>query len=396
MPSRLLDGEFLHWITLHTGSISCKIYLHPNSLIRRFQLDANQSYEDFDRLVREAFGVLNTENKYTWQYQDDENDWVSFSTEREWRDAIFFHQQSGAKLFRLKLSLKSEPLCFRRPAHEVRHWSVFCDGCNQSPIIGERFKCAVCPDFDLCSNCHNSEDLLKKHGEHAFTKIERPMMMHGGRCGQRGWGRFRHWGISCDGCNMKNFLGERYKCNECANFDFCGTCYNSEKLAQHGNHKFTKIEKPTRSHRDYHFKRNRDAIGDHVFHKPIHHLVLDNNTSQDQIKNVEDAVCKVVGSDIDVVIPHEEPKSQAAEEPKAVETKTEENIIAQELHEPSAPILEEPKVEEKMVERYPAHMQTLQDMGFTNIQLNRHLLNNYSGDITRVIGSLLQLTGYRN
>lgn len=46
---------------------------------------------------------------------------------------------------------------------------VRCDGCNASPIRGLRYKCAVCPDFDLCSNCESK-------GIHA---VDHPMLkMH--------------------------------------------------------------------------------------------------------------------------------------------------------------------------------------------------------------------------
>jgi len=30
------------------------------------------------------------------------------------------------------------------------HSSVTCDECGTNPITGVRYKCVVCPDFDLC------------------------------------------------------------------------------------------------------------------------------------------------------------------------------------------------------------------------------------------------------
>ena len=36
---------------------------------------------------------------------------------------------------------------------KIVHRMVSCDGCGMCPIIGERFKCTVCPNFDYCSNC---------------------------------------------------------------------------------------------------------------------------------------------------------------------------------------------------------------------------------------------------
>lgn len=54
------------------------------------------------------------------------------------------------------------------------HPHVLCDGCGQTPLRGLRWKCAVCPDFDLCSACEAKgahpahHPMLKLHpGAHA-------------------------------------------------------------------------------------------------------------------------------------------------------------------------------------------------------------------------------------
>jgi len=33
---------------------------------------------------------------------------------------------------------------------------VTCDGCQIKPIVGWRYKCSVCEDFDYCETCESS------------------------------------------------------------------------------------------------------------------------------------------------------------------------------------------------------------------------------------------------
>jgi len=48
------------------------------------------------------------------------------------------------------------------------HPSVICDGCQVSPITGIRYKCSVCPDFDLCERCE-----AEKPHSHPLLKIRK-------------------------------------------------------------------------------------------------------------------------------------------------------------------------------------------------------------------------------
>ena len=53
------------------------------------------------------------------------------------------------------------------------HFGVKCDQCGVNPIVGCRYKCAVCPNFDYCEECE--QKFAIKHN-HAFFKITDPSM----------------------------------------------------------------------------------------------------------------------------------------------------------------------------------------------------------------------------
>ena len=54
---------------------------------------------------------------------------------------------------------------------ENEHSKVICDGCGMKPIVGVRYKCTVCENFDYCENC---EKTLGEAHQHPFLKIRKP------------------------------------------------------------------------------------------------------------------------------------------------------------------------------------------------------------------------------
>lgn len=46
---------------------------------------------------------------------------------------------------------------------------VACDNCNVYPLIGVRYKCSVCKNFDFCQNCEETVS-----HPHAFIKLTSP------------------------------------------------------------------------------------------------------------------------------------------------------------------------------------------------------------------------------
>nr|XP_037280887.1 ZZ-type zinc finger-containing protein P35G2.11c-like [Rhipicephalus microplus] len=53
----------------------------------------------------------------------------------------------------------------------ARHTGVNCDACGEQGILGTRWKCQLCRNYDLCTVCYNGG---RHEQEHAFLRILRP------------------------------------------------------------------------------------------------------------------------------------------------------------------------------------------------------------------------------
>ena len=52
-----------------------------------------------------------------------------------------------------------------------KHIGVICDGCQRTPIVGIRYKCLQCSNYDLCEECADRQLI---HSEHVLAKIRTP------------------------------------------------------------------------------------------------------------------------------------------------------------------------------------------------------------------------------
>ena len=55
---------------------------------------------------------------------------------------------------------------------QVIHPGFKCQNCLKEPIIGIRYKCTVCPNYDLCSECEEKNSITNAH-PHNFLKIRK-------------------------------------------------------------------------------------------------------------------------------------------------------------------------------------------------------------------------------
>jgi next-to-BRCA1 protein 1 len=96
----------------------------------------------------------------------------SFITSPQFRQ-VFAHINHGAHVVERNVNSAFQAAAAAvSPAERPVHLNITCDGCNASPIVGVRYKCANCPNFDLCEACEARGD--KHDATHVFLKINRP------------------------------------------------------------------------------------------------------------------------------------------------------------------------------------------------------------------------------
>jgi Zinc finger, ZZ type len=65
----------------------------------------------------------------------------------------------------------------------VVHTNVSCDGCHMNPIMGDRYQCTICHNYDLCTKCEEGGKLTLTHqANHPMTKhkIVHSSIVHAG------------------------------------------------------------------------------------------------------------------------------------------------------------------------------------------------------------------------
>ena len=158
------------------------------------------------------------------------------------------------------------------------HYNVKCDGCKMYPIKGNRYKCKNCKNFDFCENCYEKN---KQNHKHEFVKLEKsvygaPRFLPNNSQNEiyqkkieKNKNKEIHYNITCDGCKMKPIIGNRYKCTDCTNFDFCENCYQKNK--ENHKHKFKKFEKSVFSGpRNCHQNLNENCLKNKQKKKVVH------------------------------------------------------------------------------------------------------------------------------
>ncbi|KAF7249393.1 Sequestosome-1 [Varanus komodoensis] len=149
--------------------------------IRRFALDLPARYQPIRDKIADLFqGLLRNgaaaTGAFQMYYKDEDGDMVAFSSDEELKLALPCAKDGVFRVFvKEKKELKRDHLhrqsCSQERPPNVVHPNVICDGCD-GPVVGARFKCTVCSDYDLCSACEGKGT----HKEHNMIMFPSPLV----------------------------------------------------------------------------------------------------------------------------------------------------------------------------------------------------------------------------
>jgi len=397
-------------------SLTIKVALADEN--RRITVNKSISFEDLSILLNKLFNGVNIAKI---EYLDDEKEWIRISTDLELEEA---KKITSGDILRLRLNSNvtanktnttptdstTNPInnlpqilpdlfsIFRNfipnidvevvdsnyrnrrsggcPFMNKTHYGVTCDGCNQNPIVGIRYKCDKCNNFDFCEKCYQQGNHDKSH---TFKVIQYPAR----RC-RRNPCHFQpgsnvHFGISCDGCDQYPLVGIRYKCEQCGDFDFCEKCY------QQGNHDkshtFKVISKPVSAFYSYCEKEGEQGPKTEIPKTEI---------PKTEIPKVEVPKVEIPKVEVPKVEPlkTELPKVQTPKPEVPLVKPVEQPTVVNKT--PDTKPTDSPKVEPI---DWAASLKELKEMGFVDVRTNIQLLKKYNGSLERVVNELVRLSG---
>lgn len=257
---------------VHPCFFERKYHIHPNKIVK---------FQKVECISKETNKTMNESSN-----SKDETD-INMKTIDEWgKNLLSRTRETTNKLAEKFKALESFNISInstndkKEDEKKVIHDNFMCDGCGMNPIVGKRYKCNSCRNFDYCEKCYEKNKSIHKHSFNAIEKpilsrvkfnyipnnnLNRPKINPGMKFnGRRPDGvpkkmehyptmgnifekenvvkKVIHHGVKCDQCQKCPIIGIRFKCAVCPDFDYCEEC--EKKYANKHNHAFYKIYEP--------------------------------------------------------------------------------------------------------------------------------------------------------
>lgn len=129
-----------------------------------------------------------------------------------------------------------------------QHHECPCNFCSKANFIGYRYRCLVCDDYNLCSECYENKRTNQSHKiRHLMVRYDDPDTLFGRRVtpSQVSLNYFVntyateiHEDLKCSDCGMEPMKGVRIKCETCHNYDACYECYEKNRLNELASHDY--------------------------------------------------------------------------------------------------------------------------------------------------------------
>jgi len=162
-------------------NVSFKVFLKDQENegcdeVRRFVVDKNVS-TSFSYL-QEKLCVVFPQLKqkiFSVSWTDEDGDKVTIATDEE---LIIALTEMPGPVYKLAANVKPQKKSentTNKDSHQGSqiHPGVECDSCDKKPIEGNRYKCVVCDDYDLCGSC----EAAGRHPGHNMMRITSPDMV---------------------------------------------------------------------------------------------------------------------------------------------------------------------------------------------------------------------------
>jgi len=133
-------------------------------------------------------------------------------------------------MFGMQHFTSGQPGTFASPARAAPEHPAFCDYCQQQ-IVGVRYRCSMCANFDLCQSCIELSRPAVHDTSHLFLRIEQPTFPQAsGAPGEftsfpsvADRSSLVHNGVTCSVCSQA-VIGVRYECQKCFGYNLCEAC----------------------------------------------------------------------------------------------------------------------------------------------------------------------------